>query len=72
MHLTARETAVLALLAQGFPDRAVAATLGIAPATARKHRENLQQKLNAGKGALLVWHHFHRNPDELKKSRRIH
>jgi DNA-binding CsgD family transcriptional regulator len=70
MHLSARETAVLALIAQGFPDRAVARILAISAATARKHRENIQQKLNVGKAALLVWHYFRLNPDELKKSRR--
>jgi DNA-binding CsgD family transcriptional regulator len=71
MHVTARETAVLALIAQGFPDRAIARILAISPATARKHRENIQQKLNAGKAALLVWNYFRLHPGELKKSRRM-
>ena len=68
MHLTERETAVLALIAHGLNDRAIAGSLGIQPGTARKHRENIQQKLGAGKAARLVWHYFNFYPDELKKS----
>jgi DNA-binding NarL/FixJ family response regulator len=71
MHLTGRETAILALIARGSNDRAIAALLGIQLSTARKHRENIVQKLGAGKAAILVWHYLHRHPDELKKSRVI-
>ena len=69
MHLTERETAALALIAQGLSDRAIAHVLEVTLATARKHRENIQQKLNVGKAALLVWHHLRLHPAELKKSR---
>ena len=68
MHLTKRETAALALIAQGMSDRAIAHALDVTLATARKHRENIQQKLNVSKAALLVWHHLWLNPVELKKS----
>lgn len=71
MHLTGRETAVLALIARGSNDRAIAGILGIQLSTARKHRENIVQKFGAGKAAILVWHYLHRHPDELKKSRAI-
>lgn len=69
MHLTEREIAVLALIARGMTDRAIAQALGVTLATARKHRENIAQKLNVGKAALLVWHYLRLRPDELKKSR---
>lgn len=72
MHLTERETAVLAHLAHGLNDRAIAAALDITFSTARKHRENIGQKLGAGKAAILVWHYLHRHPEELKKSRAMH
>lgn len=69
MHLTGREIAALALIAQGMNDRAIAYAMEVTLATARKHRENIQQKLNVGKAALLVWHHLRLHPFELKKSR---
>ncbi|MRW91183.1 hypothetical protein GJ699_14400 [Duganella sp. FT80W] len=69
MHLTARENAVLALIAHGSSDRDISGALRVTLGTARKHRENIQQKLNAGKAALLVWHYLRLHPGELKKSR---
>lgn len=69
MHLTEREFAVLALIARGMTDRALAHELGVTLSTARKHRENIEQKLNVGKAALLVRHYLRLQPDELKKTR---
>ncbi|GGM18320.1 ATP-binding protein [Deinococcus aerophilus] len=43
--LTAREVEVLALVAQGHPDRRIAKLLGISPATASKHVANVLGKL---------------------------
>jgi two-component system nitrate/nitrite response regulator NarL len=44
--LTGRELEVLALLAEGFSNKGVAAKLGISPRTAETHREHLSHKLN--------------------------
>ena len=44
--LTARELQVLALLAEGFSNKKVAAKLGISARTAETHREHLSHKLN--------------------------
>lgn len=44
--LTTREKEVLALLADGFSNKGVAAKLGISVRTAETHRENLSRKLN--------------------------
>jgi DNA-binding CsgD family transcriptional regulator len=71
MSLTERESAILAHIAQGLNDREIALVLAITPATARKHRENIQSKLDAGKAALLVWHFFHLHSHELKKRTHI-
>ncbi|WP_230674485.1 response regulator transcription factor [Burkholderia glumae] len=54
MSLTLRESAVLELIALGNTDREIAARLGIATSTARKHRENLLLKFQAKKSAELV------------------
>lgn len=43
--LTSRERQVLALIARGLTTREVAGRLNVSFATARKHRENLMQKL---------------------------
>lgn len=43
--LTPREHDVLRLLADGLSSKRIAQALGIAPATVRKHRENLLRKL---------------------------
>ncbi|MDE1669635.1 helix-turn-helix transcriptional regulator [Nocardia gipuzkoensis] len=44
-RLTPRELAVLGLLCEGLTARAIGTRLGIAPATATKHTENLYRKL---------------------------
>lgn len=43
--LTAREREVLALVAQGLSNDEIGARLGMAPKTAKKHRENIRGKL---------------------------
>jgi DNA-binding NarL/FixJ family response regulator len=45
--LTARETEVLRLLAQGWSNRAIAASLGIRLATVRNHVQSVIEKLQA-------------------------
>jgi two-component system, NarL family, nitrate/nitrite response regulator NarL len=45
--LTARESEVLRLLAQGLPNPAIAATLGIRVATVRNHVQSVIEKLQA-------------------------
>ncbi|WP_280429457.1 helix-turn-helix transcriptional regulator [Nocardia brasiliensis] len=44
-RLTPRELAVLGLLCEGWTARAIASRLGIAPATATKHTENIYRKI---------------------------
>jgi two-component system response regulator DesR len=45
--LTARETEVLSLVAQGLPSRQIAARLGISYATVRSHIRSVGAKLGA-------------------------
>lgn len=52
--LTRREREILMLVAQGLTARQIAERLGISPATARKHRENLMGKLNLHSAAELT------------------
>ena len=52
--LTSREIQALGLIARGSTDRDIAASLAISLSTARKHRENLQRKLDLHKSAQLV------------------
>lgn len=52
--LSARETQALSLIARGFSDRDIAALLDISLSTARKHRENLQRKLELRKSTQLT------------------
>jgi DNA-binding CsgD family transcriptional regulator len=52
--LTAREVEVLQLLAEGATTAQIAARLGISPATARTHVENMRTKLGAATRASLV------------------
>ncbi len=52
--VTPRESEVLALLAEGLANRAVAQRLGISTRTAQKHVENLFKKFNVhGRSALV-------------------
>lgn len=52
--LTAREREVFQLLALGRSNKEVAAELGVSLGTAKKHRENLQRKLDAHSTAELA------------------
>ncbi len=45
-HLTSREMEVLQLIAEGQPNKQVAAGLGISVKTVEKHRQRLMEKLN--------------------------
>lgn len=53
-RLSPREKEVLALLAQGMGNKAVANTLGIAPKTAEDHRAAVQRKLEVRSVAQMV------------------
>jgi DNA-binding CsgD family transcriptional regulator len=53
-RLTAREREVLSLVGQGKGVREIAAQLGIAPDTARKHRDNAVQRVGKGSQAAAV------------------
>jgi len=52
--LTPREVEVLALLAEGLPNRAIAARLGIAERTAKFHASAILAKLGAGSRAEAI------------------
>jgi len=52
--LTAREREVFQLLAVGKSNKEVASALGTSLGTAKKHRENLQRKLDCGSAADLA------------------
>lgn len=55
--LTPREEEVLAAIAAGLTNQEVSAQLGIAPATAKRHREHLRDKLGLRKSAeLAAWY----------------
>jgi DNA-binding NarL/FixJ family response regulator len=53
-QLTPREIEVLKLIASGDSGKEIAAKLGIAFRTARSHRSNLMEKLDAHDTAALV------------------
>lgn len=55
--LTPRERGVLALVATGLSDHAVAVRLAIADATVRKHLEHVYRKLQVGNrvSATVIW-----------------
>ena len=63
-ELTPREQEVLALVAQGHPDRRVARLLGISPGTASKHVGHLLGKLGLhNRVELTRWAIEHTPPD---------
>jgi DNA-binding NarL/FixJ family response regulator len=52
--LTAREKQVLILVAQGFPNKAIALDLAISMKTVEKHRQQVMNKLDLHEGASLT------------------
>jgi DNA-binding NarL/FixJ family response regulator len=56
--LTPRESEVLELIAQGYANKQVAATLGISIKTVEKHRQRVMEKLHAHETAGLSWRAF--------------
>ena len=50
-RLTERELTVLAHIAQGWSDTAIAAELGLSPRTVASHTHNLLRKLELPRGA---------------------
>jgi DNA-binding NarL/FixJ family response regulator len=52
--LTARETEVLKLIAEGYKNRQIADLLGISVKTVERHRANLMKKLDLHSGAALT------------------
>jgi len=55
-RLTARETQVLKLIADGFPNKGIAAELAISIKTVEKHRQQVMNKLNLHEVASLTRH----------------
>ena len=53
-ELTARETAVLALILQGSTSREAGSQLGVSPRTVEFHRANIMQKFGARNVADLI------------------
>ena len=53
-HLTARELQVLALIAEGNPNKGTAEKLGISIKTVEKHRQSLMNKLHIHEAASLT------------------
>src|SRR5205814_3962855 len=53
-QLTERETQVLQLIADGLPNKAIAAELGISIKTVEKHRQAVMSKLNIHEPAGLT------------------
>ncbi|WP_082805360.1 response regulator transcription factor [Pseudomonas sp. BMS12] len=53
--MSARETQILVLFAQGLSDKQAARALGISDLTVRKHRSNLQQKLQVSNVCALLF-----------------
>ena len=55
-RLTVRETQVLKLIADGFPNKGIAAELAISIKTVEKHRQQVMNKLNLHEVASLTRH----------------
>jgi DNA-binding NarL/FixJ family response regulator len=53
-ELTIREAEVLQLIAEGFPNKGIAAKLGISFKTVEKHRQSVMNKLNLHQTAGLT------------------
>jgi len=69
-HLTARETEVFQLIAEGLPNKGIAAELGISIKTVEKHRQQVMNKLNIHHIAGITRHAISlgliRKPEEPK------
>jgi len=59
--LTARESEILDLIAQGFTSKEIARKLEISPYTVNTHRDNLRRKLGVHNGAQLAYCQATRN-----------
>lgn len=57
--LTARESEILDLIAQGLTSKQIARQLSISPYTVNTHRDNLRRKLGVHNGAQLACYHMH-------------
>ena len=57
--LTARESEILDLIAQGLTSKQIARQLSISPYTVNTHRDNLRRKLGVHNGAQLASYHVH-------------
>ena len=57
--LTARESEVLALLAQGLPNKGIAGALGLSPKTVGNHVERIYTKLGVSNRAGAAMHAMH-------------
>lgn len=55
VELTAREGEVLALVAEGLPNKLIASRLGISPHTVKHHLGTMMSKLNAASRTELVY-----------------
>ena len=53
--LTARESEILDLIAQGLTSKQIARQLSISPYTVNTHRDNLRRKLGVHNGAQLAY-----------------
>jgi DNA-binding CsgD family transcriptional regulator len=53
-HLSGRESQVAELVLRGYRNRQIATTLGITPATAKKHLSRIFEKVGVDSRALLV------------------
>ena len=53
-RLTARETEVLKLIAEGYRNKQIADLLGISVKTVERHRANLMKKLDLHSGPALT------------------
>lgn len=59
--LTARESEILDLIAQGYTSKEIARKLDISPYTVNTHRDNLRRKLGVHNGAQLAYCQATRN-----------
>ncbi len=66
--LTIREAEVLQLIADGFPNKGIAAKLGISAKTVEKHRHAVMSKLNIHETAGLTRYALSKGVVPLKKS----